>query len=218
MKKAAIYCRVATAAERMDSQLSQLRELAKAQGFETVQEYCDRGSSGVKARRPALDSLMADARQHKFDVVLVSGLEKMARSTKHLLQVLDELVSLNIEFVSAREGIDTTSDAGQMFMVACRSISALERSLGGEKIRRGMRRAEYEGQRLGRAPLDVDHASLAHDRLHGMSLTAVAKKYAVSRASVVRWVREHQKQSGVVGGFTVMQQQEAADECVGLIA
>ena len=53
-KRAAIYCRVATAAERVDAQLYQLRELAAARGFEIVQVYCDRCSSGVKARRPAL--------------------------------------------------------------------------------------------------------------------------------------------------------------------
>ena len=58
-----------------------------------------------------------------------------------------------------------------MFMHACRTISALERSLSGEKIRQGMRRAEFEGQRLGRAPLDVDHAAIVRDRPAGLSLT-----------------------------------------------
>jgi hypothetical protein len=43
---------------------------------------------------------------------------------------------------------------------------------------------------MGRAPLDIDHQSLVHDRLSGMSLTVVAKKYSVSRASVVRFTRE----------------------------
>jgi DNA invertase Pin-like site-specific DNA recombinase len=121
--------------------------------------------------------------------------------------VLDELDSLNIEFISAKEGIDTSSEAGRMFMNACHTISALERSLGGEKIRQGMRRAEYEGQRLGRAPLDVDHAALVRDRIAGMSLSAVAKKYGISRASVVRFVWEEQRrQLGTVDGFTVRRQ------------
>jgi site-specific DNA recombinase len=61
MKRAAIYCRVSTADQRIESQLYQLRELAAARGFEVVQEYIDRGFSGSKARRPGLDSLMADA-------------------------------------------------------------------------------------------------------------------------------------------------------------
>jgi DNA invertase Pin-like site-specific DNA recombinase len=69
------------------------------------------------------------------------------------------------------------------------SIAELERSLIVERIRAGMR-AKIEGRRLGRAPLDVDRNALARDRLAGMSLTDVAKKYRISRASVVRVVRE----------------------------
>ncbi len=214
MKKAAIYSRIATAAERVDSQLSELRQLARAQGFEIVREYCDRGSSGVKARRPALDSLMADARQHKFDVVLVCAFQCVARSTKHFLQVVEALDELDIGFISVKESIDTASETGRIIIHACRSISGLERALNGEKIRQGMRRAEYEGQRLGRAPLDVDHAAVVRDRLAGMSLTETAKKYGVSRASVVRFVREAQcRQMPEFGGLTV-RQYEAAAECV----
>ncbi len=203
MKKAAIYCRVATAAERQDSQLSQLRELATAQGFSIVQVYSDRCSSGAKARRPGLDSLLADARQGKIDVVLIESLSRIARSTRHFLQVLDELDKLGIKFISERESIDTSTEPGSMFMNACRTISALERSLSGEKIRQGMRRAEYEGQRLGRAPLDIDRAAVVRDRLAGMSLTDCSKKFGISRASVVRFVREAQsRELGEVGGLS----------------
>jgi len=53
-----------------------------------------------------------------------------------------------------------------------------------------IRRRKLEGLPVGRQPLDVDHESIVADRLGGMSLTDVAKRYGVSRASVVRWVRE----------------------------
>jgi DNA invertase Pin-like site-specific DNA recombinase len=69
------------------------------------------------------------------------------------------------------------------------ALAELERWLIVERIRAGMRRAKIEGRRLGRAPLDVDRNALARDRLAGMSLTDVAKKYRISRASVVRVVR-----------------------------
>jgi DNA invertase Pin-like site-specific DNA recombinase len=103
-----------------------------------------------------------------------------------------------------------------MFKHACRSIAALERALSTEKIRQGMRRAEYEGQRLGRAPLQVDRTAIVHDRLSGMSLTVVATKYGVSRASVVRYVREAQRrQPGQVGGLSdEWEHRAAAAECV----
>jgi len=193
MKKAVIYARVSTSDQRPESQIYDLRKLAEQRGFDVVQEYCDRGISGSKARRPALDSLMADARRGKFTVVLVAAFDRVARSTKNFLEIVDELHELGIEFISAREAIDTTGAMGRMFITLVGSIAELERSLITERIKAGMRRARLEGQRLGRAPLGIDHDALVHDRLGGMSLTAVAKKYRVSRASVVRFVREAQR-------------------------
>jgi DNA invertase Pin-like site-specific DNA recombinase len=69
-------------------------------------------------------------------------------------------------------------------------IAELERSLIVERIRAGMRRARMEGVRLGRAPHNIDRAAIVRDRLSGMSLTQVAKRHRVSRATVVRLVRE----------------------------
>jgi len=190
MKRAAIYARVSTADQHLETQLYDLRKLAANRGFEVSREYCDRGISGSKARRPALDSMMADARRGEFSVVLVAAFDRIARSTKNFLEIVDELNELEIEFISAREAIDTSGPMGRMFITLVGSIAELERSLIVERIKAGMRRARMEGQKLGRAPLNVDHDALVRDRLAGMSLTNVARKYRVSRASVVRFVRE----------------------------
>ena len=191
MKKAAIYVRLSPD-QPVESQVYDLRNLAAQRGFEVVEEYCDRGISGSKARRPGLDSMMADARRGRFSVVLVTAFDRIARSTKHFLEIVGELTALEIEFISTMEGIDTSGPMGKMFVILIGSIAELERSLITERIKAGMRRARLEGQRLGRAPLNIDHDALVRDRLAGMSLTRVAKKYGVSRASVVRFVRESQ--------------------------
>jgi DNA invertase Pin-like site-specific DNA recombinase len=192
VKKAAIYARVSTPDQHIEAQLYDLRKIAAQRGFEIVREYCDRGVSGSKPRRPGLDSMMADARRGEFSVVLVAAFDRIARSTKNFLEIVDELHELEIEFISAREAIDTSGPMGRMFITLIGSIAELEKSILVERIRAGMRRARLEGQRLGRAPLDIDHDALVHDRLAGMSLTNVAKKYGISRASVVRFVRESQ--------------------------
>ena len=70
------------------------------------------------------------------------------------------------------------------------AIAELEKSLIVERVKAGMRRAKLEGRRIGRAPLNIDRAEVVADRLAGMSLTSVAKKYHVSRATVCRLVRE----------------------------
>ena len=109
---------------------------------------------------------------------------------RHFLEVLDELNHLGIEFISLRENIDTGGPLGRAMVVIVGAIAELERSLIVERVKAGMRRARLEGRRIGRAPLNVDRAAIVRDRLAGLSLTEVAKKHRVSRATVCRLVNE----------------------------
>jgi DNA invertase Pin-like site-specific DNA recombinase len=186
-KRAAIYARVSTGDQHLETQLLDLRELAKQRGCEIVHEYTDI-ISGSKAKRIGLDQLMADARRHRFNIVLVAAFDRIARNVRHFLDVLDELNQLGIEFVSKRENIDTSGPLGRAMLTIVGAISELERSLIVERVRAGMRRAKLEGRRIGRAPLSIDRVQVVADRLSGMSLTSVAKKYHVSRATVCRLV------------------------------
>ena len=190
MKRAALYVRVSTPDQHVESQLYDLRELAVQRGFEVVHEYEDRGVCGKKARRPGLDALMADARRKKFSVVLVAAFDRIARSTKNFLQVVDELDSLGIEFVSKREGVATGDAMGRLFVTIISAIAELERSLIVERVKSGMRRAKLEGRQIGRSRMDVNREQIVTDRRSGMSLTQVAKKHRISRASVCRLMKE----------------------------
>jgi DNA invertase Pin-like site-specific DNA recombinase len=188
MKRAALYLRVSTLDQNPETQGIELRQFAQQRGYTIVHEYLDHGVSGTKVRRPALDQLLKDAHRRKFDAVLVWSCDRLARSTKHFLQVLDELSELGVQFLSQREAIDTEGALGRAILVIISAIAELEKSLIVERVRAGMRRAKLEGRRIGRTPLDVDHAALVKDRLSGMSLSRVAKKHGLSRASVVRFV------------------------------
>src|ERR1022692_290650 len=190
MKRAALYMRVSTVDQHPENQLNELRRLAELRGVQIAEEYTDHGVSGTKARRPALDKMLKDAHRRRFDVVVVWACDRLARSTKHFLQVLDELNELGVQFLSQREAIDTDGPLGRAIVVIVSAVAELERSLIVERVRAGMRRARLDGRRIGRVPLDVDHAALVRDRLAGMSLTRVASKYGLSRASVVRFVHQ----------------------------
>ena len=109
MPRAALYMRVSTLDQHPETQLYDLRELARQRGFQIAQEYTDR-LSGAKARRPGLDQMLKDARPRQFDVVLVWAGDRIARSVRHFLEVLDELNHLGIEFVS-RSGRTSTRAA-----------------------------------------------------------------------------------------------------------
>jgi len=188
-KRVALYCRVSTGDQHLETQLYDLREMTKQRGYEVAHEYTD-VISGARAKRPGLDELLADARRHRFDIVLVAAFDRVARSVRHFLEVLDELSHLNIEFVSLRENIDTGGPLGRAIVVIVGAIAELEKSLIVERVRAGMRRAKLEGRRIGRAPLDIDRAQVVVDRRAGMSLSQVAQKHRISRASVCRLVKE----------------------------
>ena len=191
MKRAAIYSRVSTLDQHPETQLADLRQLAAQRGFEIVREYTDHGFSGARARRPALDEMMADARRGRFDVVMVWACDRLARSVRHFLEVLDELGRLNIEFLSFREQLDTGGPLGRAVVVIISAIAELERSLIIERVRAGMRRAKLEGRRLGRPPLRIDTDAIIRDRASGLSLGQLAKAYGVSRTSIGRILRGH---------------------------
>jgi len=185
MKRAVLYTRVSSVDQHPETQLCDLRPLAVARGYEIVGEYTDT-ISGSKAKRPGLDQLMADARRRRFDVVLVWAFDRMARSVKHFLEILDDLNHLNVEFVSFRENIDTGGPLGRAMVIIVGAIAELERSLIVERVKAGMRRAKLEGRQIGRSRLDMNREQIVHDRRTGMSLTQVAKKHGISRASVCR--------------------------------
>src|SRR6266567_885559 len=109
--KAAIYARVSTLDQEPENQLLELRRYVEARGWTAV-EYVDKGVSGAKDRRPALDHLLADARRRRFDVLVVWRLDRLGRNLRHLIILLEDVQALGIAFVSLAEGIDCTTPAG----------------------------------------------------------------------------------------------------------
>jgi DNA invertase Pin-like site-specific DNA recombinase len=113
--RAAIYARVSTSDQTCENQILELHRYADARGWTAV-DFVDRGVSGAKDRRPALDDLVAAARRRRVDVLVVWRLDRLGRSLKHLVMLLEELQALGVAFVSLAEGIDATTPAGKLQM------------------------------------------------------------------------------------------------------
>jgi DNA invertase Pin-like site-specific DNA recombinase len=188
-KRVALYLRVSTIDQHPEAQLYDLRLMAQQRGYEITREYTDR-ISGTKAKRPGLDEMMRDARRGRFDVVMVWAFDRLARSVRHFLEVLDELNRLRIEFISFRENIDTGGPLGRAIIFIIGAIAELERSLIVERVRAGMRRAKLHGRHIGRIPLNLDRASILQHRAHGQSLSQIASTFQVSRATVSRVLKQ----------------------------
>jgi DNA invertase Pin-like site-specific DNA recombinase len=189
-KRVAIYTRVSTVDQNLQTQLLDLRQMAAQRGYEIVAEFSDH-ISGAKSKRPGLDQLMREARRGRFDVVMTWASDRIARSVVHFLQVLDELSHLNIEYCSFRENIDTAGPLGRAIVVIVGAIAELERSLIVERVRAGMRRARLEGRHIGRTPLTLDREGICADRRQGWSLRKVARYHRISTATVQRVLQQN---------------------------
>ena len=147
--RAAIYARVSTFDQEPENQLAELRRYIQARNW-SAREYVDRGISGAKDRRPALDALIRDAKRRRFDVLVCWRLDRLGRSLKHLVTLLDELHVLGIAFVSLAEGIDATTPAGKLQMHILAAMAEFERARIAERVHAGLARARSAGKKLGR--------------------------------------------------------------------
>jgi DNA invertase Pin-like site-specific DNA recombinase len=183
--KAAIYARVSTFDQEPENQLAELRRYAEARGW-TVTEFVDRGVSGAKDRRPALDSLLQDARRRRCDVVVCWRLDRLGRSLKHLITLLEELQALGVAFVSLAEGIDATTPAGKLQMHILAAIAEFERERIRERVLAGLQRAKSQGRRLGRPRARVPIERV--QSVVGLPVREAARRLGVSRSTAHRWL------------------------------
>src|SRR6202008_2807688 len=130
-------------------------------GFQIVETYIDKGVSGSRERRPALDKLMADCRKRLVDAVVVCRSDRVARSLRQLVNALEEFRSLGIEFISLHEGVDTSTPNGRLIFGIFASIAEFERELIRDRVKSGIAAARSKGKRLGRPMVSVDATRIA---------------------------------------------------------
>lgn len=187
-KRVCLYCRVSTKDQTVQNQLIDLRDYCRARGWTIVAEHVDEGISGTKQDRPALKEALSLARRRRIDVLLVWRFDRFARSTSHLVNTLDELKSLGVDFVSRQEAIDTSTPQGKMVFSVMASIAEFERSLIVERVMSGLRRAKEQGKRLGRVPMQVDMGAVAQLRANGKSVRQIGRALGISKSLAAKLV------------------------------
>ena len=184
-QRAGVYARVSTIDQQTENQLLELRRYVQARGW-TATEYIDKGVSGAKDSRPALDRLVVDARRRRFDTLIVWRLDRLGRNLKHLITLLEELHATGVGFVSVNEGIDFGTPAGRLQMHLLGAFAEFERARIAERVKAGLARAKSDGRRLGRPRLVIGESVLASVR--GLSVRTAAGKLGVSSATAHRWL------------------------------
>jgi DNA invertase Pin-like site-specific DNA recombinase len=188
-KRAAIYVRVSTLEQDTELQESELREYCDRRGW-SYTVYRDKGHSGAKNERPALNSMLNDLRRRKFDVIVVWALDRLARSLKQLLTVSEECRLLGVDLVSLRQNIDTTLPAGRLTFQILGAVAEFERELLRERVKAGMAQARRTGKHVGRPALRKFHTGdidkMQELRSKGASVRKLAKDFGTTQWMVAR--------------------------------
>lgn len=181
--RCAIYARVSTQTQKNDMQLTDLRDYAQRQGWDTV-EYLEKESS-VK-HRPIFEQALADARNRKFDVLIVWKLDRAFRKISHLIEIVRELDRFGVRFIATTMGIDTDnrSPMGKLILHLFGILAEFERDLLVERTRAGVAEAKRQGKHCGRPRKVFQRERASELRAQGMSWRAIAHKLGVPQSTI----------------------------------
>jgi DNA invertase Pin-like site-specific DNA recombinase len=188
--RVALYARVSTLNHGQDPemQLRELRDYCQRRGFEITEEYVDKGIRGSCDSRPALDKLMLACRRRLVDAVVVYRYDRFARSLRSLVNALEEFRSLDMDFISIHEGVDTSTPNGRLIFGIFASIAEFERELIRDRVRSGLAAAEAKGKRIGRPRVLVDASRIAALRRQGRSWAEITEETGISKGTAQRTV------------------------------
>jgi len=174
------YARVSTLGQSLSAQLDALKAAGADLAFrEKV--------SGVRADRPQLAKLMAGLKPG--DIVVVTKLDRLGRSTRELLDLIERIGKAGASFRSLGDPLwDTSSSQGRLLSTLLAAIAEFERELIRERTGEGRKRAMVNGVRFGRKPKlsDYQRAEAIKRRAAGETLASIAKSYAVDISMISR--------------------------------
>ena len=150
------YIRVSTVEQNEERQTRALLE----RGVEKENLYIDK-QSGKNADREQLKALLAFCR--KGDVVITESISRIARNTKDLLTIVEQLTSKGVDFVSLKECIDTATPQGKFMLTVFGAMAELERENILERQREGIAIAKEQGKYKGKPKMVIDEAALKRE-------------------------------------------------------
>jgi len=188
----AVYVRVSTAEQRVDSQELELRRYCDQRGWTDVKYYTDR-ISGASCSRPELDAMMKDVRAGNVTRVVCYKLDRLGRSLTHLALMLDELNRLKVPLIASSQGIDTSDDnpAGRLQLGVLMAVAEFERGIIRERVKAGVTAAKARGVKLGRPPkLKARAPEVMKLKGQGLGIRAISRTLGMPVSSVhslVEW-------------------------------
>jgi DNA invertase Pin-like site-specific DNA recombinase len=189
-RKVGLYARVSTRGQELENQLAELSAACARNDWQVVRVFTDFGISGAKGRgaRKGLDDLLKAVVRREIDQVCVWSIDRLGRSLRDLINVLDELQQKGCELYVHKQAIDTNTPSGKMLFQMLGVFAEFEREIMRERIIAGQQRARAQGKRIGRrSAIDESlQARAARLRSGGYSLREIGGRLNVSAATVLK--------------------------------
>jgi len=144
--KVAVYCRVSTEEQNLQTQEDICKKFCEMNGHEIYNVYTD-VTSGMDTNRRSFNELLYDMRQYRFRAIVVTKLDRIGRSLQHLLSLFDEFNSKKVEFIAVTQNIDTSTPVGKLQMQLLGAFAEFERNIISERTKEGLRSAKNVGKR-----------------------------------------------------------------------
>jgi len=185
--KVALYIRTSTEnqAESIELQTNELTLYALSHNYEIYDKYIDFGFTGKNTKRPAFEKMLYDAATHKFDLVLVTKIDRFARSTLDLLLNIEHLQSYSVQFAASSQPIDTGSAMGRLTLQIMGAFAEFERSIIRERMENGRKAAEKRGIICNRPRKEVSKTKVLNLLDKKLSANAIAKVLEVDTGTII---------------------------------
>ncbi|MFJ8103911.1 recombinase family protein [Lysinibacillus sp. NPDC096212] len=188
------YCRVSTEEQNLDMQEQSIRKYAKDKGLELVL-YIEKVSSRKSERSELQNAIKAAT---KGDLFVVYKLDRLARSTKELYELTDQLKEKEVNFVSIYDSFDTSTPTGKAMFGMLAVFAEFERDVIQQRTKAGLEAARKRGRVGGRPAIDEKTKKRVQALFKlGESATDIAKEYNIGRATVYKIINE-KKNSGEI--------------------
>jgi site-specific DNA recombinase len=207
--KVAIYVRVSTLEQAehgysVGEQISKLEKYCDVRGWHVYDQYVDGGFSGSNIDRPGIDRLVSDAKSKKFDLVLVYKLDRLSRSQKDTLFLIEDVFSANgVDFVSINENFDTSTAFGKAMIGILSVFAQLEREQIKERMTLGKLGRAKSGKTTAwtKVPFGYDYnpetGALELNPIQAVVVKSIFDDY-LAGTSVTK-LRDHLNEAGHVG-------------------
>ena len=144
--KVAIYSRVSTEDQHNDKQVFAMKAYCERMNYEVIEVYSD-VMSGTTTSREAFNRLLFDMRHYKFNCIMVTKLDRVGRSLKHLLSLFDEFKKKSVHFIATTQNIDTSTSTGNLLFQILGAFAEFERNIISERTKEGLKKAVGVGKR-----------------------------------------------------------------------